>query len=187
MSKPTALSQALDAAAAPRRSENDRIADEFVAYIDRWVRGPSASLDLLVEEILTDDFPRRYALVALAKQEHRKLWRAFYDETLEDLYEMACDEGLWEAAEAFKAAALARPRVDDGKIPPAVRKLVMDRDNHQCQWPGCGSKEDLTIDHKWIAWSDGGSSKDPAVLHVLCRSHNSSKGRRPWTGEEEAA
>ncbi len=76
-----------------------------------------------------------------------------------------------------KGAALARPYIDEGKIPADVRALVMKRDGEHCQ--GCGATEDLTIDHKITPWSLGGSSTDPANLQVLYRSCNSSKGTRP--------
>jgi hypothetical protein len=106
------------------------------------------------------------------------LWKTFDDGELQDLYDLSCEAGLDTAAERFYAAALARPYIDDGKIPEDVRALVMARDGRRCQ--ECGTTEDLTIDHKLVPWSDGGSSTDPENLQVLCRTHNSSKGTRPW-------
>jgi 5-methylcytosine-specific restriction protein A len=124
-------------------------------------------------------FPAELAATALAQLDTRTLWKTFDDTELQDLYDLASEAELSTAAERFKAAALARPYIDDGKIPPEIREFVMERDGHHCQ--ECGGTEDLTIDHKIVPWSEGGSSTDPANLQVLCRQHNSSKGTRPWT------
>ena len=99
-------------------------------------------------------------------------------------YDVASEAELDVTAEKFKAAALARPYIDDGKIPTEIIELVMARDGRRCQ--ACGETEDLTIDHKIIPWSEGGSSTDPENLQVLCRSCNSRKGTRPWIAPAEA-
>jgi hypothetical protein len=171
-------------------STNDaaQIAADFKAYISWWLRGTLDDLGDLADEILTAHqtrFPWLPAIEALAAQPIRRLWRALENETLQDLYDVGAEAGLEDVAEAFATAILSRPYIDDGKTPPEVRELVMRRDGRRCQ--SCGSAENLTLDHKYVAWSDGGSSDDPANLQVLCRSCNSSKGIRPWTDEEAAA
>jgi hypothetical protein len=168
-------------------SENDQLAEDFGAHLAWWLRGTLDDVADLAEAIFEakqTHFPWRPAAHALAAQGPRRLWRALDDECLQDLYDMAKNEGLDDAAAAFEAAVLARPHVDDGRIPPELRAFVMARDARQCQV--CGSEANLTIDHKWIAWSDGGSSTDPQNLQVLCRSCNSRKGRRPWNVERAA-
>lgn len=60
------------------------------------------------------------------------------------------------------------------KIPPAVRLLVFERDEHRCV--ECAATDDLTLDHIQ-PWSLGGR-ETPDNLRVLCRSCNSSKGAR---------
>lgn len=158
------------------------IATGFRRYLAWWTRGHLDDLVEMYEEIIEADrtgFPWPPALEALAKVDTRRLWRAFDDEELQDLYDLASDAGLDQAAAAFARACHDRPYVDDGRIPPEIREFVMERDRHMCQRPGCGATADLTIDHKIIPWVNGGTSKDPENLQVLCRSCNSSKGTGP--------
>lgn len=56
----------------------------------------------------------------------------------------------------------------------ATRRQILERDAYRCQWPGCGSWLDLTVDH--IHPEIDGGSDDPANLQTLCRPHNSEKG-----------
>jgi len=116
----------------------------------------------------------------LSLVEQRRLWRALDDEELQDLYDWTAGIGigLASAAARFAKACRARPYVDDGSVPSDVKGLVMERDGARCQ--SCGSTADLAIDHKIVPWVEGGSSKDPSNLQVLCRSCNSRKGTRPW-------
>lgn len=51
---------------------------------------------------------------------------------------------------------------------------LIERDGYNCQYPECGSQEDLTIDHV-VPLSKGGSDV-PSNLRLLCRKHNSVKG-----------
>jgi hypothetical protein len=156
------------------------IAAGFRRYLDSWVRGPLDELAEMYDEIVEADrtgFPWQPAMEVLAAVETRRLWRALDDEELQDLYDLASGAGLHRAAAAFTRACHDRPYVDDGRIPAEIRRLVLDRDGHSCQ--ACGSTDDLTIDHKIIPWINGGTSKDPENLQVLCRSCNSSKGTRP--------
>lgn len=158
------------------------IAASFRRYLAWWARGGLDDLAEMYDEIIEGDrtgFPCEPALETLAEVETRRLWRAFGDEELQDLYDLASDAGLDQAAKAFTRACHDRPYVDDGRIPPAIRQFVMDRDGRRCQTPGCGATADLTIDHKIIPWVNGGTSKDPENLQVLCRSCNSSKGTGP--------
>jgi hypothetical protein len=60
------------------------------------------------------------------------------------------------------------------KIPSHVREFVFARDRHRCV--GCGSNDDLTLDHIH-PWSKGGPDTTDN-LQVLCRPCNSSKGAR---------
>jgi hypothetical protein len=107
-------------------------------------------------------------------------WKAFDDTELQDLYDLTSEAGLGTAAERFKAAALARPYIDSGKIPADVFELVMERDGRRCQYPGCGTTEDLTIDHKIIPWSEGGSSTDPENLQ--CSAGHATQARAHGPG-----
>lgn len=153
----------------------------FRSYLEWYTRGTLEDLGLLYDEIAEADrtgFPWKPAVVALSKVKPRRLYRAFDDDELQDLYDLASEAGLVEVAERFAKAYHARPYVDDGLVPADVKRFVVERDGGRCQ--ECGAYEDLTIDHKIIPWVDGGSSKDPANLQLLCRSCNSRKGTKPW-------
>jgi hypothetical protein len=160
--------------------DDSAIGAGFRQWVENWARGPLEEKQELFDEIENAErtgFPWEPAAVALSQLDPQALWKAFDDSELQDLYDWLHAAGIPTAAERFKDAALARPYIDDGKIPADVRALVMKRDGEYCQ--GCGATEDLTIDHKITPWSLGGSSTDPANLQVLCRSCNSSKGTRP--------
>lgn len=60
------------------------------------------------------------------------------------------------------------PRI---RIPPEVRKYVLERDNHRCN--SCGATNDLTVDHI-IPLAKGGTN-DLSNFHTLCRRCNSQK------------
>jgi hypothetical protein len=162
--------------------DDTAIAAGVRSWVDQLARGNREDREELASfiEEAGGGFPAELAALSLARLPTRTLWKTFDDETLQDLYDLSCEADLATAAERFKTAALARPYIDSGKIPTDVFELVMTRDGQHCQYPGCGATEDLTIDHKIIPWSDGGSSTDPDNLQVLCRQHNSSKGTRPW-------
>ncbi len=156
------------------------IATGIRRWIDLTAHGNRDERELLLGLIEEADygFPAALAASSLAQLPARTLWKTFDDTELQDLYDIASEAELATAAERFHAAALARPYIDSGKVPQEVFDLVMERDGHRCQV--CGATEDLTIDHKLVPWSEGGSSTDPENLQVLCRKHNSSKGTRPW-------
>jgi hypothetical protein len=163
----------------------------IAAGVRRWVddmaRGTREDREELadwIEEATRSGFPAVLAVLSLAELSLRTLWKTFDDDELGDFYDVASEAELDVTAEKFKAAALARPYIDDGKIPTEIIELVMARDGRRCQ--ACGETEDLTIDHKIIPWSEGGSSTDPENLQVLCRSCNSRKGTRPWIAPAEA-
>jgi hypothetical protein len=156
-------------------------------WIDQLARGTREdreNLAIWIEEAQRSGFPAAVGVAALAQLPARTLWKTFVDDDLQDLYDIACEAELTTAAERFYAAALARPYIDSGKVPAEVFELVMTRDGGRCQ--ECGTTDDLTIDHKLTPWSEGGSSTDPENLQVLCRSHNSSKGTRPWVAPVQA-
>jgi hypothetical protein len=157
------------------------IGTSFRSYLGWYTRGTLDELGFLYDEIAEADrtgFPWRPAVVALSKVKPRRLYRAFDDDELQDLYDLASEAGLGDEAARFAEACRARPYVDDGRVPAEVRRFVVERDAGRCQ--ECGAREDLTIDHKIVPWVDGGSSKDPANLQLLCRSCNSREGTRPW-------
>jgi hypothetical protein len=159
----------------------------WIDLLSRGNREERALLLELVEEAERSGFPAALAASSLAQLPPRTLWKTFDPDELQDLYDIASEAELATAAERFYAAALARPYIDSGKIPQDVFDLVMERDGHRCQ--ECGTTEDLTIDHKLIPWSEGGSSTDPANLQVLCRPCNSSKGTHSWVapvGQDDA-
>jgi len=157
-------------------------------WIDQMARGARADREELmdlIEEREASGFPAELGAVALAQLDARTLWKTFDDDELQDLYDLCHEAGLGTTAERFYAAALARPYIDSGKVPQEVFDLVMERDGYRCQ--ACGDTDDLTIDHKIIPYSEGGSSTDPDNLQVLCRSCNSRKGTRPWIPVPEAS
>jgi hypothetical protein len=163
----------------------------IAAGVRRWVesmaRGTREDREELaewIEEASRSGFPAVLAVEALAQLPARTLWKTYDDVELQDFYDIASEAGLSDTAEQFRAAALARPYIDDGKVPKKIIELVMGRDGRRCQ--DCGDTEDLTIDHKIVPWSEGGSSSDPENLQVLCRSCNSRKGTRPWIPPQEA-
>ena len=57
------------------------------------------------------------------------------------------------------------------KISPQIRRLIFERDNHQCQQ--CGSRTKLTIDHIF-PFSRGGG-RELKNLQLLCQKCNSKK------------
>ena len=61
---------------------------------------------------------------------------------------------------------------NDRVIPSAVKLEVWKRDQGCCVL--CGSKENLHFDHI-IPYSQGGSSKNPANIQILCAKHNLAK------------
>lgn len=63
----------------------------------------------------------------------------------------------------------------DRVIPTAVKLEVWKRDKGKCVI--CGRKESLHFDHI-IPYSQGGSSKDPKNIQILCASHNLQKRDR---------
>jgi hypothetical protein len=63
----------------------------------------------------------------------------------------------------------------DRVIPSAVKLEVWKRDKGRCVL--CGSKENLHFDHV-IPYSQGGSSKDPKNIQILCAKHNLEKKDR---------
>jgi hypothetical protein len=159
---------------------------EIAAGVRQWIdqmalgtREDREALMDLIEEADVSGFPAELGAMSLSQLDTRTLWKAFDDDELGDLYDLCHEAGLGTTAERFYAAALARPYIDDGKVPQEVFDLVMQRDGYRCQ--ECRETEDLTIDHKIVPWSEGGSSVDPDNLQVLCRSCNSRKGTRPWT------
>lgn len=170
-----------DAAVRASALTDSAVAQAVRSYLEWWARGRLGELGEMYDEIVEahrSGFPWQLAVQALAAVDKRRLYRAFDDEELQDLYDLACSADLSEAANRFVEACHARPYVDDGRIPAEVKRLVMERDGRVCQ--DCGATEDLTIDHKMVPWVNGGTSKDPANLQVLCRSCNSRKGTRPW-------
>lgn len=158
----------------------------FRSYLRWYTRGTLDDLVCLYDEIAEADrsgFPWQPAAIALADVEPQRLYRALNDEELQDLYDWCEDADMHEQAAKFAQAVVARPYVDDGRVPQEVREYVRQRDGGRCQ--SCGMTNDLTIDHKLIPWIDGGSSSDPANLQLLCRSCNSRKGTRPWPLEPD--
>ena len=64
----------------------------------------------------------------------------------------------------------------------ALAVRIKDRDGWQCV--GCGSRDDLTVDHRISIYDidtlgyDPALKRDPDNLLTLCRSCNAKKGRR---------
>ncbi len=61
---------------------------------------------------------------------------------------------------------------DDRVIPSSVKLEVWKRDKGKCV--ECGSTENLRFDHI-IPYSQGGSSRDPKNIQILCARHNLEK------------
>jgi HNH endonuclease len=167
--------------------DDTTIAAGIRRWIDYLAQGSRSDREELIEllEEAGRGFPAEIVASSLAQLDERTLWKTFDDEDLQELYDVACAAELSAAAARFKSAVLARPYLDSSKVPRDIYELVMARDGERCQYPGCGATEDLTIDHKLVPWSEGGSSTDPENLQVLCRSCNSRKGTRPWTQPTE--
>lgn len=71
----------------------------------------------------------------------------------------------------------SRRKEADKAIKKELTRLhVLSRDGNRCV--GCGTKDDLTIDH--ILAVKRGGANDIVNLQTLCRSCNSRKGARPW-------
>jgi hypothetical protein len=70
-------------------------------------------------------------------------------------------------------SASGETRADHDRVIPTTVKLeVWKRDKGKCAI--CGTKENLHFDHI-IPYSQGGSSKDPKNIQILCASHNLQK------------
>lgn len=72
------------------------------------------------------------------------------------------------------------PSRDDRVIPQAVKIAVTLRDKGRCQlgYPGiCLVDQDIQFDHI-IAWSNGGSSKDPDNIQCACGPCNRHKSNK---------
>lgn len=156
------------------------IGAQFRAYIRWWASGGRADIEDLFDAIAGSDqtgFPAEPALDALSRVPARNLWKTFENEDLQDLYDLAQEAGLRAAAANFLEAVRQAPVLDDGKIPIRLREQALERAGYRCQI--CGATEHLSIDHKVVPWSEGGSSRDLDNLQVLCISCNSRKGARP--------
>ncbi len=78
--------------------------------------------------------------------------------------------------EGAKSIPLSNPELGhDRVIPTSVKLEVWKRDKGACA--KCGSKQNLHFDHI-IPYSQGGSSKDPANIQILCAKHNLEKKDR---------
>lgn len=73
-----------------------------------------------------------------------------------------------------EAIRLRRAEAARALSDPELRRRVFERDGHQCR--GCSSRERLAVDHI-VAVINGGSD-DFENLQTLCRTCNSSKGRK---------
>lgn len=150
---------------------------DFRAWVEWRALGGREDREDLFDEIDRADqtgFPAEPALEALSRLEPRVLWKTFDLDDLQDLFDAAQHAGLRGAARRFLEAGRQAPVLDDGKVPADIRQLVLDRAGHRCQI--CGTTERLAIDHKIVPWSEGGSSRDPGNLQVLCIHCNSRKG-----------
>jgi hypothetical protein len=79
--------------------------------------------------------------------------------------------------EIVETAELSSPERElqldhDRVIPSAVKLEVWKRDKGQCVI--CGAKQNLHFDHV-IPYSQGGSSRDPKNVQILCAKHNLAK------------
>jgi hypothetical protein len=150
--------------------DDTAIATGVRRWVDCLAQGKQAEREELADliEEAGRGFPAELAAASLAQLDARTLWKTFEDDDLQELYDVSCAAGLSSAAERFRDAALARPYIDAGKVPPEIFEQVMTRDGRHCQYPGCEKTDDLTIDHKITPWSDGGSSTDAENLQVLC-------------------
>jgi hypothetical protein len=163
--------------------EDEQIGADFRAWIQWRVQGRRSELEDLFDDIVAagqTGFPMEPALMAMSKLGPRKLWKTFNDDDLQDLYDLAMEAGLPTVAKRFLDAERDAPVIDDGKIPRKIREQVLDRAGHRCQC--CGATERLSIDHKLVPWSEGGSSRDPLNLQVLCVSCNARKGASVGVG-----
>lgn len=92
--------------------------------------------------------------------------------------EIRTDGVAYGGSEVPIAYLLNRHRFDRYRerrpIPAALRRRVMERDEHTCQ--ECGATDDLSIDH--IVPSSRGGPETEENLRVLCRPCNSRKGAR---------
>jgi hypothetical protein len=89
--------------------------------------------------------------------------------TLEAVRRLACDATLIPVLtrqDGQPVAAGRRRRV----IPPAVRRLLYQRDQH-CTHPGCQVPARWCDAHHLTHWAHGGTT-EPANLRLLCRRHH---------------
>jgi len=78
------------------------------------------------------------------------------------------------AAQTAAAAAVPSPKSKGGRIWPATRARIYERDGFACVY--CGSAEDITIDH--VVPRVAGGRSYASNLATACRACNSSKGGR---------
>jgi len=56
------------------------------------------------------------------------------------------------------------------KIPPAIRRFILNRDRRRCKVPGCSNRDYLDV-HHLVPLADGGTH-DPELLACLCDRHH---------------
>jgi hypothetical protein len=98
--------------------------------------------------------------------------------TIDELKLYVRRESLRPKAKETKHSLTQQRRREFGARRKELMLALLAREDvdYVCQHPGCGSQEDLTIDHI-VPLSKGGTDH-PSNLQWLCRKHNSAKGDR---------
>ena len=79
--------------------------------------------------------------------------------------ELAVDEATKQRAHC-DGNVLEEGKRNKSTIPPAVRRMVLARDRHRCQTPGCNHTQSLEVHH--IVPRARGGGNDPGNLTILC-------------------
>jgi hypothetical protein len=94
------------------------------------------------------------------------------DEVLNFALDSAIKKILEKPVKPSKSSPIAR--VAKGNL----RREVLKRDSHTCQYPGCDETKYLHLDHQ-VPYAKGGQTNS-ANLRVLCSTHNHLKGVRKY-------
>jgi hypothetical protein len=100
------------------------------------------------------------------------------DPNYTELFHLIADQAL---KKLMPTPPAEKPRVTESKsrfLPVNLKRVVWQRDQGKCTYPGCGSRFMLEYDHIQ-PYSNGGKST-VENLRLLCRAHNQ------WKGEASA-
>lgn len=93
---------------------------------------------------------------------------------------MPVTPGMFQTRQHYDAWLSGKPlrtqRPRRWKVPARWKESVKNHFNHRCQWPRCGTRDLVTIEH--IVPVVLGGSNEPANLTLLCAAHQRESWKR---------